>query len=152
MSTYGTRTTDTIGRAVRVSADGCPRRKAGGLSIDWDTVAAVAEETALADGTLVKAGDKYLRYGQIVTRITASGRFGPADTAAADGREIVTGAVRGDAFIVDETVLRSQSASDHPAVLDGGLVFKGRILMGGAGQPTEAQVEAMFPGITFVTD
>lgn len=158
MGTFGRRILDTIGRVVRCSADGRPRQKAGGVTIDWSTVTAVTDDTTLSDGTVVKAGDKYLRYGQVLGKITATGYFGPiataagGATAATDGRQTVDATVRGDAFILDETVLLSQSASDHPAVFDGGLVFKSRLLMGGNGQPTEAQVETMFPDVTFVTD
>jgi len=250
MSTYGRRVTDTLGRIVRVSADGRPRYKPGGVTIDWSVIDAVSADTTLDDGTIVKAGDKYLRYGQILTRITggeintltisgsptggtftitvdgqttggiaynanaatiqaaivalstvgtgkctvtgtgpftltfatslgnlavsADGAsltggsspaatiattsegartdlFGPADTSAVDGRQLVTNAVRGDSYILDETVVYSEPGSDHPAVFDGGLVYKARLLMGGANQPTEANVETMFPAIAFVS-
>jgi hypothetical protein len=152
MASYGVRTLETGGRGIQVSADGVPRWKAGGVTIDWSTVTAVTEDTTLDDGTIVKNGDKYLRYGTILTQITVGGKFGECLTNLSDGRETVTNAVRGRAFILNETVVYSEPHSDHPAVFDGGLVFKGRLKYGGANQPTEANIETMFPAITFVAD
>jgi hypothetical protein len=151
-ATWGPRTLDTGGRGIQVSADGVPRWKAGGITIDWSTVTAVTEDTTLDDGTVVKNGDKYLRYGEVLSQITAGGKYGPARTNVSDGRETVTNAVRGRAFILNETVVMSQPTSDHPAVFDGGRVFKGRLVMNGANQVTEANIETMFPDITFVAD
>jgi hypothetical protein len=152
MSSYGTRTIATIGRSIRASADGHERQKAAGITLDWATVTAVTVATTLPDGTVVNAGDSYIRYGTVLNKITASGKYGPVDTSASDGRHLVTNAVRGDSFILDETVVMSQGGSDHPKVFDGGLVFKGRLLIGGTNQPTEANIETMFPDITFVND
>lgn len=152
MATFGTRTLETGGRGVQVSADGNPRWKAGGITIDWSTVTAVTEDTTLDDGTIVKNGDKYLRYGTVLSRITASNKYGECLTNLSDGRETVTNAVRGRAYILNETVVYSEPGSDHPAVFDGGLVFKGRLLINGSNQPTEANIETMFPAITFVAD
>jgi len=152
MPTYGQTTSATLGRAVRASADGDPRWKAAGITLDWTTVTAVSVDTTLSDGTVVKAGDKYIRYGTVLSQITASGKYGPADTSVSDGRQLVDATVRGRSFILDETVVYSEPGSDHPAVFDGGRVFKGRIVYGGANQPTEANIETMFPAITFVAD
>jgi hypothetical protein len=152
MSTYGTNTIQTLGRRIQVSADGMPRWKAGGITLDWSTVTAVTEDTTLDDGTVVKNGDSYIRYGTVLSQITIGGKYGPADTGASDGRETVTNAVRGRAFILNETVVKSEPGSDHPAVFDGGRVFKGRLKYGGSGEPTEANLETMFPDITFVAD
>lgn len=152
MPSFGTSTIQTLGRRIQVSADGVPRWKAGGITLDWSTVTAVTEDTTLDDGTIVKNGDKYLRYGTVLTQITAGGKYGECLTNLSDGRETVTNAVRGRAFILNETVVYSQPGSDHPAVFDGGRVFKGRLKMNGSNQPTEANIETMFPDITFVAD
>lgn len=152
MSTYGTNTIQTLGKRTQVSADGLPRWKAGGITLDWSTVTAVSVDTTLDDGTIVKSGDKYLRYGTVLGQITAGGKYGECLTNLSDGRETVTNAVRGKAFILNETVVYSEPGSDHPAVFDGGRVFKGRLVMNGSNQPTEANIETMFPGITFVAD
>jgi hypothetical protein len=56
---------------TRVSADGSPKYKAGGGTIDWSTVAAVSgSDVTLPDGSVIKIGQKYLRYGQVVSKIT----------------------------------------------------------------------------------
>lgn len=107
----------------------------------------------LASGQVVPDSVKYIELGTIMTRITASGKFGPADTSASDGREIVTNAVRGDCFVLDRDILYTDLDSDHTGeVFDSGTVFKSRLKIGGTNQPTEANVETMLPGITFLQD
>jgi hypothetical protein len=96
-------TTSTV-QPVRVSADGSPLYKAGGVTIDWTTVVAVAgSDVTLPDGDVIRIGQKYLRYGQVITKITASGKFGPYDPGAGDGRQTLA---RGNAYILDETWLQ----------------------------------------------
>jgi hypothetical protein len=137
-------------RTVEVSADGRPLAKPGGISIDWSTVAAVSgADVTLNDGTLIPIGFKYQRYGQTVCRITANGKFGPYDPAAADGRQLL---VKGDCFWLNRTVLESDPASDHGGVACyGGLVFLLRLLNTGvgahtlAGGPTLAELYTAFP-------
>jgi hypothetical protein len=72
------------GRPVRVSADGSPERKAGGITIDWTTVTAVSADTTLADGTFVPNGGKYLRYGQVVDLIGVAAEVQTVDLSGAD--------------------------------------------------------------------
>jgi hypothetical protein len=55
---------------TRISADGHPEYKAGGITIDWSTVTASGSDTTLPDGSVIKANLKYLRYGQTMTKIT----------------------------------------------------------------------------------
>lgn len=115
------------------------------------TAGAATGDRTLDDGTIVAAGDKVIPCGTIMVRITASGKYGPADTTASDGRELVTAAVRGDAYILDNHVIESELGSDFKGNLfDAGAVFKDRVQMGGTNEPTESNVETMFPGITFV--
>ena len=55
---------------TRVSADGCPRYKVGGITIDLTTVpAASGTDTILPDQSVIKAGAQFLRYGQVMTRM-----------------------------------------------------------------------------------
>lgn len=57
---------------TRVSFDGVPRLKAGGISIDLTTVAAASgSDTTLPDGSIIRAGHQFLRYGQVMCEITA---------------------------------------------------------------------------------
>ena len=76
------------GMGLHLSVDGKPEYILGGITIDWTTVAAVSgADVLLKDGNLIKIGQKYLRYGQVMARITATGKWGPYDPAAADGRQ-----------------------------------------------------------------
>lgn len=145
----------TIGRPLMASADGRPEWKPAGISVDWATVAAVAgADVTLVSGAVIKIGKKYLRYGQVLTKITASGKYGPYDPAALDGRQTL---VRGDAFILNETVLEDDLNSNHPPVFNGGIVFKARILATTgaaslAAGPTFANLETVFPRLTYAND
>jgi hypothetical protein len=160
-NSYGERTlfTTTFGRSIQVSADGNPKFKAGGVTIDWSTVPAVGANAStyytgdvVANGKLtfednveVFVGEKVLRYGSIVTR-QSDGTYRLATDAAP------ATPVRGETFIVNETWLETDVDSNHPGVIDGGRVFRARLLYGGAGQPSVAEVEAAMPGILYVTD
>jgi hypothetical protein len=55
---------------TRVSADGSPKYKAGGITIDWGAVTASGSDVTLPDGSIVKANLKFLRYGQVVCKET----------------------------------------------------------------------------------
>jgi len=152
MTTFGRTTLGTTGSGVRVSADGEPEAKPGGITLDWSTVTAVTSDTTYNDGIVVPSGQKALRYGQILCKITASGAsqgmFGPYASGASDGRQTLT---RGSCYILDETVLERNALgfasppSDHPAVIEGGLLWRDRLLIGGAGQPSVANFETVFP-------
>ena len=148
---FGTRTISTTGRQLRVSADGHPRWKAGGVTIDWSTVTPVNGDTTLPDGTVIKAGDSYIRYGTVLCRITASGKFGPYAAAANDGRQTLR---RGDCYLVDQTFLRSGIHADERSVIEGGLVYLPRIIgaAGVTGNPVEADLLTAFPDLSLVRD
>lgn len=58
------------GRPIQVLANlAMVRYKTGGITIDWSTVTAVAADTTLLGGAVVKNGKKYLRHGQIMCQI-----------------------------------------------------------------------------------
>jgi hypothetical protein len=132
--------------------------KAGGLTLDWATVAAAGSDVTYINGDVLVTGQKGLRYGQILTRITASGKFGPYDPAASDGRQLL---VRGDCFILEHTVFENGvipqlggPPSNHPPALDGGLLWKDRVLMTTgthtlAAGPTVTEFLAAFPDVHF---
>lgn len=152
---YGRQVIGTVGTSIQVSADGKPVPKLAGVTIDWATVTAVSgADVTLADGVVVKIGDKYLRYGQVIARITATGKYGPYDPAAGDGREIAP--VRGRAYIVNRTALALEPADDHPEVIEGGRVWRARIIQSEAAThtlalgPTFVELCAAFPDLRFV--
>lgn len=115
-----------------------------------ETVQGRAEaDLTLTDGTIVKAGDKYIECGTIMVEITASGKYGPANTAASDGRQTVL-SKRGKVWVLEKTHLMSAQQSDHTGdVFDAGQVFKSRMKFGGTGQPTQADVETALPGLSY---
>jgi hypothetical protein len=156
MSTFGQTTITTIGRSPKVSADGAPECKHGGISIDWALVAAVAgADVTLNDNVVIKIGEKYLRYGQVVCRVTATGLYAPHDPAAANGQEILA---QGRTFVLNETVKENDRASDHGGVaIYGGLVFKARLLATAgaaslAAGPTYTALLAALPRLQLADD
>jgi hypothetical protein len=88
MSTYGQTLVASVGRSVRVSADGKPEVKQGGITIDWSVIAAAGSDSTFDDGFQIKSGEKVLQRGQVMTRITA----GEINTAT------ITGAPTGGTF------------------------------------------------------
>lgn len=137
--------TETFGRSIQVSADGAPKYKAGGVTVDWANVAAVSgSDVTFEDNVVVKVGEKAIRYGTIMMKHT-DGTYRPA--LAADGANLK----RGETYIVNETWLETDNMSNHPGVIDGGRVFIDRLLVGGA-NVTLAQMEAAMPGIVYALD
>jgi hypothetical protein len=148
---------EQTGRSIQVTADGRPEFKHAGVTIDWTTIVAVAgADVTLKDGVIVRIGEKYLRYGQVLSIITASGKYGPYDPAAVDGRAVAP--VRGEAYILNETIKEDDIGSDHPPVIEGGLVFLSRIIQSGvvaaslALGPTLANLLAGFPRLRLVKE
>lgn len=159
MSSYGRTATGTVATSLQVLADGrTDGMKVGGITIDWATVTAVSgSDVTLNDGTVIKIGDKYLRYGTIIDLIASTanggtvGKYGPANTAATDGRQTLA---RGESYILNSTVVMSDLGSDNPAVFDEGTAYHARLLtneaVGSAGNPTDANVLAAFPAVRLV--
>src|SRR5688500_11030120 len=46
------------------------RPKVGGSTIDWSKVTAPVSDVTLPDGTIIPAGEKYIRYGTFLAQIT----------------------------------------------------------------------------------
>lgn len=146
---------------TRVSADGNPKYKAGGAVLDWTTANTASGDTTLADGSVIKDGQKYFRYGQVLCRITSSGLYARHDPDLTNGRELLT---RGRCFILDQTIVQYGSGSSGTSiqndvasgVFDGGAVFLDRIIQSGtAGHslalgPTKAELLTGFPLLQIV--
>lgn len=150
------------GRDVRCISNGrYDRAKSGGITLDVSTIAAVSgSDVTLVDETVVKVGAKYLRFGQVLCMITASGLYGPYDPSVSDGRQLLN---RGQCFFLDKTWIDVVAGtltgvgqgSLHVAGFYGGDVWKGRILMTAgthslAAGPTVAEFEAAFPQVQWV--
>jgi hypothetical protein len=150
MGSFGFQAGEVYVERTQLLADGAPADfKTGGLTVDWATVTAPGADVTLPDGEVIKAGEKYIRYGETVARITASGKFGPHRTNANDGRELL---VAGDCYVLNQTMKENDEISDHPGVLDGGRVWEARLLAGGANMPTLAQLKAAFPRLSYAKD
>lgn len=268
MSSWGRTEILTVGRSIKVTADGQPEPKVAGVTLDWGTVTAAAADVTLPDGVVVKTGEKYIRYGQILTTIggaevqtveytggptgggatltlaavgddaaqttasiaynataqafadalnalsrigpngvtvaragagsagdpyiytvtfqrghgnvpqltsantftggttpsvthatttagTGTGKVGPYDPSATDGRATLA---RGFAWINNYTMKETDLQSDHPEVIDGGRVFRDRLLVTAAGTgtlalgPTFTNFEAAFPRVSYVAE
>lgn len=81
------------------------------------------------------------------TQGAGTGKVGPVNTGASDGRQAMA---RGESYILDRTVLLSELGSDHPPVIEGGRVWRNRLVFGGSLEPTLANILTAFPGITLV--
>jgi len=161
---------ETWSRGIQLSSDGRPEAKPGGVTFDWSSVTALAKDTYLAeslddngdplpDAVAIPAGEKVLRYGTPIQRRTSDGAFVLALTGGAVGR--------GDVYLVNQTVLKSDRYSAHPNAIQGGGVFKARILRSGTdviGKDvdggsvasgttiTMTQIETALPRITYAQD
>lgn len=104
----------------RVSADGLPEMKTGGITIDWGTVAANGgADLTYLDGTVLKSGQKGLRLGQVMTKIANAGAFtitmtgGPTGgTFTITGTNPLTGLVATQTVAFNASVANVQTAMD----------------------------------------
>lgn len=154
MSTYGQQRYDKIGHGIQVTADGAPLAKAGGITLEWNAVtAAVADYEVRPAGEIgtsnflsteafpdeyVYAGEKYLRWGQVVCRIkggTSDGKFAPYGASSGLGGGVLSTA-KGDMYILNRGIKENDYNSDHPEAIEGGLLWKHRILFNFAKQQT----------------
>lgn len=159
MPSYGRVATYTTGQPLMVAADALQNMawKTGGITMDWATVATVGADTTLGDGTVIPNGQKGIEYGTVLCRITASGKYGPYNSGATDGRQTLA---RGECFILNESVLQTApfgigaAVTDHPAVFEGGKVFKDRLKAAATGTvtlPAYAALEAALPLLRYVS-
>lgn len=164
IASYGRVVTYTTGTAMMAAAGPLAKlnAKAGGLTLDWTTIAAAGSDQTLIDGTVIPTGQKGLALGQVVCKITATGFYGPYDSGAADGRQLLN---RGDCWILNTSVLKTPpmglgaTVTDHPAGYNGGLFFKDRVLvvtgqaatyLGATSRPALAAFETAFPMVNWV--
>ena len=122
--------------------------------------AAVGTPTVTADGTLLTGGTMPSATVASSSTPANTGKFGPHDPAATDGRQTLT---RGECFVLDETAVFSPYGSALPGpneirggVIEGGAIWLNRVLQAGAGTaslatgPTLANFLAAFPLFTIV--
>jgi len=156
-TSFGEQTLDPVGTSISIIANPNGLRwKVAGITIAWGTVAAVSgSNVTVADGVVIPVGEKYLRYGQVMVEITAAGAtqgmYGPYDPAATDGRQTLA---RGRVYLVPTVQLEREVASNHCGVMDGGRVYKERLLATAgthslAAGPTYAELEAVLPELRY---
>lgn len=98
----------------------------------------------LPSGRIVRLGDKVIPAGTVVYR-TGAGLFAPAGSG--------TTLTRGDCFVTNTDAVLSDIGSEAAkGLFDGGTVWRVRLQIGGAGQPSEANFLAAFPGINLIRD
>lgn len=135
---YGRYSIGFLGRSPELSADGKPRAKIGGVTVDWNTVAAVSgTPLTLESGTIVPVGQKYLGAGQTVVLIAsnanggAPGMYGPYDPAASDGRQTIGPGV--DNYLLNRDAFQVNPRDDYPEAITGGKVWLARLKNAGTG-------------------
>jgi hypothetical protein len=157
MGSYGRETFDTIGGfGITLTADGAPVAKAGGVTLAWAAVPALAAVYTFKHEDIAQAGEKVIRYGTILCKITSSttatevGKYMPYMTgtitgtgdatintlAAVGGITRVQSLAEGSVFAVNQSVHENDRQSDFPAAIDGGRVYKRRLLVVGYGDGT----------------
>jgi hypothetical protein len=144
--------TERMGRSIQVSADGAPKYKAGGITVSWfnipacpaiagtyygKTVAAGADGVGYVefeDGVIVKTGEKAIRYGSVMIYDAALDLDPSVTTGAGSPQGAYRLALTGDTFtksnvfIANETVLEEDIYSNHIGVIEGGRLWRARIV------------------------
>lgn len=141
---YGRNVLGRVGGEIQVSADGNPDYKIGGVTLFWDSVTAQSGTVQLTpQGTtatitdlalltangwtdIIEDGEKFIRYGTVVCRIsggTADGKFAPYGSTTIGGGTLLK--TRGDMYVLNKSV---HYADDNPVAIEGGLVFRHRVL------------------------
>ena len=135
MSSFGrTVLPDTTGRPLQVIAVPPPDWKVGGVTIDWSTVAAVSgSDVTTPDEIVVKIGAKYLRYGQILTKITQREVQSVTVTGTPTGGNTVLGIVIGGVSYT-VTLPYNATASSAQALFDAALGTN-KVTVGGGALP-----------------
>jgi hypothetical protein len=79
---FGRTVIGQTGSPVEVAASGPPEWMPFGTTVAWATVAAVGSDTVTspAEGLTVKSGQKFLRYGQVMTRINNAQAYTVTET------------------------------------------------------------------------
>lgn len=173
MATFGQRVVERTGSRYAVSASN-EGEKIAGVTIAWTTVIAASVDavvlpsygsvvgTSFSDynqgaDSYVYAGDKFLRLGTVLCRIsggTLAGKFAPYGSVTNLGGGTLLKS-KGDMFVVNRTVFEKVSGSDHCPVIQSGDVYKARLVQNGTGAadtlagPTLAEFNTAFPAITF---
>lgn len=133
--------TASTGIPLSISADGRPRWKVGGITIDWTTVTALAAPLTTNEQITYATGTMLLRYGQLMVLITATGKYGPYDPAASDGRQTL---ILGKCGWIERTILQlgligfTTANTSNTGLVMGGDLFVARLIQSGVATHTLA--------------
>lgn len=156
MSTFGQYSFGSFGSGISVSADGSPVAKVAGVHLHWGGIAGLAAARTFKDADSVEAGEKFIRYGTIIARITAAtdttaiGKFVPLLGTGAAGQytayngdaAMAVSVAEGDVFLVNRSKHENDVLSDHVEALDGGRMYKQRLFVVGYGDGTGGYPDA----------
>jgi hypothetical protein len=118
---YGRTVYGTIGQDVQVIAGNMADVvwRPAGSTLDWSTVAAVAgTDVTLLDGTVIKVGQRFLRYGQVCTRISNPTVQTIAATGATAGSFKLTGVRKDTGATTTVTVAFNAAAAAVQTAMD----------------------------------
>jgi hypothetical protein len=122
----------TTGIPIQVTADGNPDWKVAGITIDWSLIAAVGSDTVSPEGFTVKSGQKWLRYGQVMAKVTTAMAQTITATGATAGSFNVQGTRPDTGFTTVQTVLWNSTVAQTQALMDA-IYGAGNSLVSGAG-------------------
>lgn len=115
------------------------------VTVTNPVVGVVDAAVTLASGLVVQIGDKVIPAGSVLYKITPgttpNSKYGYAVTA--------TTLVRGETLVNDHDLVMSIDLNQAGAVFDNGNVITSRLLVGGTGQPTLANLQTACPALRF---
>jgi hypothetical protein len=144
---YGRKVLFRVGSGIMVQASDDIQQKIGGVDLAWEVITPAATtyqltsqgEQATIDTLdnitsngwtdIVESGEKFIRYGTVILKVvggTYDGRYVPYGTASGSLAGGAVSKVRGDVFILNESVHESD---DSPKAIYGGKMFKHRLLV-----------------------
>jgi hypothetical protein len=161
-------TVNALGRIVRLGGPEAAVARSGAgtngdpyiYSITWPDLLGNVPTILLVSHTFTGGTTPTGTPGTTTQGDASSGKYGPYDPAASDGRQTLA---RGKAFILNESVLEEGLPgfvnlwpTDHQAVLEGGRLFEARILKTAgsaslAAGPTHANFLTTFPEAKLVS-
>lgn len=110
-------------------------------------------QVTVNSGSLTSGGTVTVTIATTTQGVASAGKYGPYDAGATDGRQTLA---RGKCYILNMSTVEPLVGSgvgmvtEHPPVIEGGLVWKARLKVGGTGQPAWNTFEAAFPRIRYV--
>jgi hypothetical protein len=135
MPTYGRQVIgSSTGNPIQLSSDGWPEWMTGGSTVDWSLVAAVAgSDVTSPEGFTVKVGQKWLRFGQVMAKVSGLLAQTITETGVPTGGSFNVFGTRPDTgFSNTATVAFNSSVAATQAAMDS-IFGAGNTVVSGAG-------------------